>query len=80
MENAEYFSSKGCARILLEDDLEGDTLAEAIELVYAQRESFSKHMDEAAHLDAVDKVVEVIEQAERGPQPLRPADANKPRG
>lgn len=61
--NAKSFASQGFSMLLEEDDIEGDILTEKIHELYFTRQNYIDAMEKSDQLGAIDKIVELIEQA-----------------
>ncbi|WP_211747507.1 undecaprenyldiphospho-muramoylpentapeptide beta-N-acetylglucosaminyltransferase [Paenibacillus sp. Marseille-Q4541] len=60
--NSEAFQQAGYAEVLPEEDLNGQTLTEAIRALYRDRESYINQMKTVNHDHAADKLVTLIKQ------------------
>ncbi|MBQ7832784.1 MAG: undecaprenyldiphospho-muramoylpentapeptide beta-N-acetylglucosaminyltransferase [Lachnospiraceae bacterium] len=61
--NAKSFESQGFSLVLNEDDLDETTLVEKVHELYFNRKSYIDTMSQSSQLNAVDKVIRVIEDA-----------------
>lgn len=61
--NAKSFASQGFSMLLEEVDIEGDILTEKIHELYFTRQNYIDAMEKSDQLGAIDKIVELIEQA-----------------
>ncbi len=61
--NAKSFESQGFSLVLNEDDLDETTLVEKVHELYFNRKSFIDTMSQSSQLNAVDKVISLIEDA-----------------
>lgn len=61
--NAKSFESQGFSLVLNEDDLDETTLVEKVHELYFNRKSYIDTMSQSSQLNAVDKVISLIEDA-----------------
>lgn len=61
--NAKSFESQGYSLVLNEDDLDETTLVEKVHELYFNRKSYIDTMSQSSQLNAVDKVISLIEDA-----------------
>ena len=61
--NAKSFESQGYSLVLNEDDLDETTLVEKVYELYCNRKSYIETMSQSSQLNAVDKVISLIEDA-----------------
>lgn len=61
--NAKSFASQGFSMLLEEDDIEGDILTDKVYELYFNRQNYIDAMEKSDQLGAIDKIIELIEQA-----------------
>ncbi len=61
--NAKSFESQGYSLVLNEDDLDESTLVEKVYELYCNRKTYIETMSQSSQLNAVDKVISLIEDA-----------------
>ena len=61
--NAKSFESQGYSLVLNEDDLDEHTLVEKVYELYCNRKTYIDTMSQSSQLNAVDKVISLIEDA-----------------
>ena len=61
--NAKSFESQGFSLVLDEDDLDESTLVEKVYELYCNRKTYIETMSQSSQLNAVDKVISLIEDA-----------------
>lgn len=63
LHNAKYFASKGCFEVIEQEALDADSLVEATDKLYDQRETYQQHMRDLGISDANGKIIDVIQMA-----------------
>ncbi len=61
--NANSFLSQGFSMVLDEEELTEDTLVQAVEKLYENRQSYKKAMEESALTDSISKIMQLIKEA-----------------
>ncbi len=61
--NAKSFESQGYSLVLNEDDLDENTLVDKVYELYCNRKTYIETMSQSSQLNAVDKVISLIEDA-----------------
>ena len=61
--NAQSFEKQGYSYLLREEDLTDDTLLEAIDTVWNDKEKYIESMKNGGHGDAVKTIADIIEKA-----------------
>lgn len=60
--NAKSFRKQGYSKVLLEEELSGETLLKKIEKLYKEREKYIENMENSPQSDAIEKIMDLIKR------------------
>lgn len=60
IDNARYFDSLGYAKVLLQENLNGETLLKSINSLYAQKEKYKQVLSKANFPDGAQKIMDIL--------------------
>ena len=63
--NAKSLEKRGLCRVLMQEDMTEDTLAEAIEATWADRDALTAALKAAPPANGTDRVLELIEEVQK---------------